>query len=106
MRPPPLRRHPKLTWRGRPSWPPPWGGAVGPGTKLPIGEQGVLKAVEKTSAFPALPAHLTLVIEYEGNGFRGLLLADDAALLEALYPTLHACLDWPVLEIGSLELDL
>ena len=100
-----LRRHPKLTWRGGSSWPPQWVGSVGLRTKVPMGEQGVLKAVEKGPASPAMPAHLSLVIEYEGGAFRGLLFADDPALLDALYPLLRACRDWPVLEIGSIELD-
>src|SRR5574341_537662 len=102
----PLRHHPKLAWQGRPSWPPQWTGAVARGAKAPLGEQGVLKAVVYAPASPTTPAHLTLVIAYEGNVFSGQLFAEDPGVVDALYPTLRACLDWPVQQVGSLEVDL
>ena len=41
-----LRNHAKMTWQGRPNWPPQWSGPYGPENPLPKGEVGVLKGVE------------------------------------------------------------
>jgi hypothetical protein len=59
-----LRKHPQMTWQGRPNWPPKWTGPHGPQNPLPAGEVGVLARVETTD--PSLIApHCILVIRYK-----------------------------------------
>lgn len=41
-----LRKHPRMTWRGHPNWPPTWNGPHGPANPLPQGELGSLTRVE------------------------------------------------------------
>lgn len=55
-----LRKHPKMTWQGRPNWPPKWTGPHNSQKPLPEGEVGVLMRVETTD--PSLIApHCILV---------------------------------------------
>jgi hypothetical protein len=95
-----------MKWQGFPNWPPQWAGAYGPGTKFPIGDVGVLKGVRAMPASPAGPAHLTLVIEYEGRRFEGALMVDDAAVLEPLRLRLLEWIDRPLQEVGAMDIDL
>src|SRR5947209_8639567 len=98
-----LRYHPKMKWRNATSWPPPWAGSYGPGSKFPIGEMGVLKNVEYRQSYGQLPEHLTLDIEYEGGIFSGALCVDDPQLLTRLYPWLRERLGSTIRKIGDME---
>jgi hypothetical protein len=101
-----LRKHPKMTWKGSPSWPSQWGGATGPGarTRLAVGEVGILKSVERVPASSGLPAQLDLEIEYDQGIHTGAILVDDPDFLDLIYQTLEGCIGQSISEIGSLDL--
>jgi len=54
------------------AWPPMFGGAYRAGDRFPVGEVGVLRAVENAKVVPGLQ----LEIEYEGRPWSGILQWD------------------------------
>lgn len=54
------------------AWPPMFGGAYGRGDRFPVGEVGVLKAVDNAKGMPGL--HFE--IEYEGRTWSGIMRWD------------------------------
>jgi hypothetical protein len=60
-----LRKHPLMSYRGIPSWPPEWVWVLGKDKLCPQGEVGVLEEV-RPSQFLG-PSRLFLVIEYFGS---------------------------------------
>jgi hypothetical protein len=97
-----LRKHPLMSYRGRPNWPPRWVWLGGKQNQRPRGEIGVLKEV---SRYPLLSADgLTLVIEYDGSAYMGLLLFDDFAFSRTIHDLLKDLRGRLISEIGSLDL--
>jgi hypothetical protein len=96
-----LRKHALMSYRGRPNWPPRWVWLGGKQNERPRGEVGVLKEV---SRYPHLSADgLTLVMEYNGSAYMGLLLFDDFAFSRKVHDLLKDLRGRPISEIGSLE---
>ena len=96
-----LRKHPLMSYRGRPNWPPRWVWLGGKQNERPRGEVGVLKEV---SRYPHLSADgLTLVMEYNGSAYMGLLLFDDFAFSRKIHDLLKNLRGRPISEIGSLD---
>jgi len=98
-----LRDHPKLNWNGLSTWPPQLGGSYGPGTKFPLGEESILKAVRLHEAEHIGPARLQLEVEHEGDTSNGNLLSDDTKFLQQLHEMLKGCFEQPIQKIGNLE---
>ncbi len=94
-----LRRHPKI------HWPPVWSGSSGPDTEIPVGEQGVLKVVQRVTADPTAVARLLLRVEHDGGEFWSFLQCDDAVFLSRLHLKLKQCIGKPMREIGSLDIE-
>ncbi len=90
-----------MTYHGVRNWPPQWGGAYSSGAKFPIGEEGVLKAVQ----YLETSCSIALAIDYEGRAYRGALFLDDPSFLVPLYQSLSECIGQPIREIGDLEID-
>ena len=96
-----LRKHPLMSYRGRPNLPPRWVWLGGKQNERPRGEVGVLKEV---SRYPHLSADgLTLVMEYNGSAYMGLLLFDDFAFSRKIHDLLKNLRGRPISEIGSLD---
>lgn len=96
-----LRKHPKMTWQGRPNWPPQWHGPHGPDSPLPQGEIGILTRVE-TSALT--DAHCVLVIRHNDQEYYGTLKFDDAEFLKTVSAVLNRQIGKPISAIGSLDI--
>ena len=97
-----LRNHPKMTWRGRPNWPPKWNGPYGPNNPLPEGETGILVKVE-TGAAKKVP-HCFLVMRHNDQDYYGSMFFDDGTFLLQLLETLRKHIGSPFSEIGSLDI--
>jgi hypothetical protein len=93
-----LRRHPAVSYRGIPSWPPTWTSRDG-GQSL-RGEMGILKYVYASSR---VSDKCYLVIEHEGHAYVGCLLFSDLALCTAICNLLRAHIGRPIGEIGGLD---
>jgi len=79
------------------SWPPDWGGSYGPGDSLAMGEQGVLKAVDREGN------DLVLTITFDGRDHSGLLRWTAPPTVEALHMVLEARIGQPIGAIGDLD---
>ncbi len=102
-----LRTHPKMKWEGFSNWPPSWAGSYGLGDTFPMGEEGVLTAVEMNEAGNALPRHLTLTMEHRGKASSAVLCCDDEEnVIPRLFQTLKGCVGWEISRIGDLDIDL
>jgi hypothetical protein len=66
------------------AWPPSWGGSYGRGDRFPMGEQGILVAVERQGDY------LSLTIEYEGKKHSGGLQWDAPPSLDDVENVLKA----------------
>ena len=100
---PQLRNHPKMTWGGRPSWPPRL--TTGWGETSRACEEGVLHGVELLATDTIDPIRLKLAIKYECDVHSVLVCCDDPDFLSPLYEKLKQCVGQPMLEIGSSEID-
>jgi hypothetical protein len=98
-----LRNHPKMTWQGRPNWPPQWNGPHGPGNPLPQGEVGVLKALEKSAASP-VGACCLLVMAHHDQEYFGSLSFDDAEFFNQLCTILNGQIGSAISAIGNLDI--
>ena len=85
-----LRKHPLMSYRDRPNWP-------------PRGEVGILKEVSKYSDLSS--DGLTLVMEYNGSFYMGVLLFDDFAFFRKIFDLLKTLRNHPITEIGGLDID-
>jgi hypothetical protein len=97
-----LRNHPKMTWRGNPSWPPNWKGRHGPHNPLPRGEVGVLIDVELGTTTP-IP-HCFLIMRYNDQDYYGSLFFDDWSFLKQFSEILARNIGLPISAIGSLDI--
>jgi hypothetical protein len=97
-----LRKHPLMSYRGRPNWPPRWVWLGGKKNERPTGEVGVLKEVSRYSLLSS--DGLTLVIEYNESAYMGLLLFDDFGVCRKIHDLLKTLRDRPIAEIGSLDI--
>ncbi|HTM09663.1 MAG TPA: hypothetical protein VL754_14855 [Verrucomicrobiae bacterium] len=96
-----LRRHPSMTYRGAPSWPPVW---VSPNKagKRPSGEVGVLVDVEQSKVEPDNRYFIT--IKHNGASYTGCLLIDDGRFGQKLSRLLQKHLHYPLEVIGGIDL--
>jgi len=78
------------------SWPPAWGGSYGRGDSFAMGEQGVLKAVEREGH------DLVLTITFDGRDHSGLLRWTAPPTVEALQKALGASIGQEIGTIGGL----
>jgi hypothetical protein len=99
-----LRNHPKMTFEGKPNWPPHWIGPYSENHPLPRGEVGVLREVYSKPANIIGRPRCYLVIEYEGQEYFASLLFDDLEFLENLCIVLQWYIDTPISNIGSLDI--
>jgi hypothetical protein len=97
-----LRDHPLMSYRGVPSWPPTWIWLDGPRKEHPIGELGILKSVLLSKAHQA--DRCFLLIFYKDSSYLGRLLFDDRAFCSQIVNILRNHCDYPIAEIGSLDL--
>jgi hypothetical protein len=96
-----LRKHPRMTFLGRPNWPPEWNGTYGPDNPLPRGEVGILIHVEAASI---LPAHCIVIIQWNHQEYVASLYFDEEDFLQEVVGLLRSCLGRPIAEIGSLDI--
>lgn len=103
-----LRNHPKVKFGGgiASSWPLQCGGSYDANTQFPIGEQGVLKAVDFLPAGRFSSDRLEITIEYRGNFSSGILQVDDSSVLPQLCAFLGSHVGEELAAIGGLEIDL
>ncbi len=97
-----LRKHPRMTWRGLPNWPPNWNGPHGPDNPLPQGEVGILTGVE-TATPSALDPHCILIMRWNDQEYLGSLFFDDLSFLNQIVAILRQHIGSPICEIGSLD---
>jgi hypothetical protein len=97
-----LRSHPKMTWGGRPNWPPHWNGPYGPNNPLPEDEAGILVKVE-TGAVKVVP-HCFLIMRHKYQDYYGSMFFDDGIFLIQLLPILREYIGSPIAKIGSLDI--
>jgi hypothetical protein len=97
-----LRKHPLMSYRGRPNWPPRWVWLGGKKNERPTGEVGVLKEVSRYSLLSS--DGITLVIEYNESAYMGLLLFDDFGFCRKTHELLKTLRDRPIADIGSVEI--
>src|SRR6516165_7013352 len=98
-----LRKHPLMSFRGRPNWPPRWVWLGGKTNERLVGEVGILKEVSKYSLLSS--DGMSLVIEHNGSAYMGVLLFDDFAFVRKIFDLLKTLRDHPIAEIGSLDID-
>jgi hypothetical protein len=98
-----LRKHPRMSYRGRPIWPPEWTGTHGPDNPLPRGEVGILVQVEQGSSV-VKPPHCIVVIEWNEQEYLATLCFEEEAFLHKIVGLLRSCLGRPIAEIGSLDI--
>ena len=98
-----LRNHPKMTWQGRPNWPPIWHGPYGPDKPLPEGEVGVLRAFEK-SILSAGACCCLLTVAHNGQDYFGSLSFDDEEFSQKVCAILSDHIGEPISAIGSLDI--
>ena len=98
-----LRKHPRMTWLGRPNWPPEWTGTYGPNNPLPRGEVGILLRVESASSNLDTP-HCFLVMQWNQQEYFGSLYFDEENFLTEIAALLRGCVGRPIAEIGSLDI--
>jgi hypothetical protein len=94
-----LRKHPLLSYRGSPVWPPIWV-SVESGKKA-HGEVGLLNQVR---CYPDQAGEAYLIIDHEGAQYAGCLLLDDKIFCEQLGNFLRNCCGMRIKEIGNLEI--
>src|SRR5215475_10506801 len=97
-----LRDHPLMRYHGVPNWPPFWLRTGGLEKKHPIGEIGILKAIELSSFLP--PNRCFVSIDYEGSSYMGCSLFDDSAFCNQIAKLLRGYLNRPIAEIGGIDL--
>lgn len=98
-----LRKHPKMIWRGIPSWPPSWNGPHGSANPLPHGEIGVLTGV-KIASRDLKPPHCVPVVNYNDQDYFAGLFLDDEEFLQSIYIVLNAHIGESIADIGSLNI--
>jgi hypothetical protein len=97
-----FRKHPLISYRGYPSWPPIWVGGIGLSRgKRAEGEVGRLKEVR---CYRNRPGRIFLVIDYEGAEYTGCVWVDDAAFSEEVCNLLKGFYGRSVEQIGALDL--
>jgi hypothetical protein len=99
-----LRKHPKMTFQGKPSWPPQWFGPHGPGHPLPEGEVGTLKEVYSKPLTANGSPHCYLIMEYDGKEYYASLLSDDPLFRDEICETLRGFIGVWISRIGSLDI--
>jgi hypothetical protein len=97
-----LRKHPRMTYRGCPNWPPEWTGPYGPNNPLPCGEVGILMRVEPASSIVTTP-HCIVVIQWNHQEYLASLYFDEEDFLQKIVGLLRSCLGRLIAEIGSLD---
>ena len=98
-----LRKHPRMTYLSRPTWPPEWKGPYGPDNPLPRGEEGILIRVEPASGNLRTP-HCILVMQWNHQEYVGSLYFDEEDFLQEIVGVLRSCLGQPITDIGSLDI--
>jgi len=96
-----LRKHPRMTWRGHPNWPPHWNGPHGPNHPLPHGEVGILTRVE-IGPSSALAPHCILIMRWNDQDYVGSLFFGDSEFLSEIVEVLRDHIGSPISEIGDL----
>jgi hypothetical protein len=86
-----------LEWRGLSMWPPEW--TI---SDQGLGEAGVLEEVYLRRDLN--PKLISVVVNHWGNIRKGILVLEDAALLEVVYGKLKQHVGLPLADIGDLEL--
>ena len=98
-----LRKHPRMTYRGSPNWPPDWKGNYGPDNPLPCGEAGNLIRVEPASDILAMP-RCFVVMQWNQQEYVGCLSFDDEGFLRQIVDLFGSCTGRSIAEIGSLDI--
>ena len=98
-----LRKHPRMSYRGRPNWPPRWVWLGGKQNERPTGEVGVLKQVSRYSLLTS--DGLSLVMEHNDSAYMGLLLFDDFVFSRRVHELLKTLRDHPISAIGGVEIN-
>jgi hypothetical protein len=105
-----MRKHPLMSYRGQPNWPPVWMWTGTGENKHPHGEVGALKEVHLSIVTPEMPAstppfnRVYLFMEYRDSTYVGALLFDDAGVCEQIGKLLEAQCGHSLEEIGRLDL--
>jgi len=99
-----MRKHPLMSYRGRPNWPPRWVWLGGKRNERPTGEVGILKEVSRYSLLSS--DGLTLVIDYNESAYMGLLLFDNFGFARKLHDLLRTLRDRSIAEIGSFDIEI
>jgi hypothetical protein len=86
-----------LKWRGLSMWPPEW--TI---SDQGLGEAGVLEEVYLRRDLN--PKLIMVVVNHWGDIRKGIMVLEDAALLEVVYGKLKQNVGLPLTEIGDLEI--
>lgn len=100
-----VRNHTKLKYKGVSQWPPGWGGSIGRGTQIPIGETGTLTQVEYCPAHGPLPAYVAIDIALNGRSFSGIMQFEDTDFAKRFVEFLSHQIGISITVISGMELD-
>jgi|ERR687896_572061 hypothetical protein len=97
-----LRDHPRISYKGIPSWPPVWAWRGGNRYSQPAGEVGVLKEVKLSAIEPCESCFL--IIEHEGQEYVGALLFEDPLFCRAIYRLLIEHCGTPIQHVAEIDI--
>jgi hypothetical protein len=97
-----LRSHPLMSYKGKPSWPPPWYWIDGLEDERPQGEVGTLLAVHPCTIEPVDRCYLYIV--HRKSFYIGLLLINDPTFCRQITKLLQGQWGRAIEEIGNLDL--
>jgi hypothetical protein len=97
-----LRDHPDISYKGFRSWPPMWVWRGGDRYTHAVGEVGVLKQVLPLTTDPC--DRCFLIIEHDGQEYRGVLLVEDSRLCREVYRVLVEHCGEPIQQIAEIDL--
>jgi hypothetical protein len=97
-----LRDHPDISYKGFRSWPPMWVWRGGDRYTHAVGEVGVLKQVLPLTTDPC--DRCFLIIEHDGQEYRGVLLVEDSRLCREVYRVLVEHCGEPIHQIAEIDL--
>jgi L-rhamnose isomerase len=99
----PLRKHPLMTYKGHPNWPPQWIWISGPDkTKIPAVEFGTLENIQISNV---LGTSLFLTVSMsDGNRYTGCLNFDSEKIASKILSILHSHLGETIKSIAEIDI--
>jgi hypothetical protein len=97
-----LREHPRVSYKGFPSWPPSWVWRSGNNYREATGDVRILKDVIQSRVDPC--DHCFLIMRHEGQEYVGTLLFEDPIFCHEIYRLLIEHCGEPIQQIAEMDL--